>query len=142
MSEFPHDLVPDGAIFAPHHLYLGALLLLGVCWVVSDNYADQEAWVVATATLAALFGFALTWRYYPTVGAALVLAGLSAALLAVLTRSYWTGYGWAGHRGLALVGVLVALDDALEHALGVPTPLDQLWGRWLLPAVRGLKAAV
>ncbi|WP_135853162.1 hypothetical protein [Halorussus salinus] len=47
-----------------------------------------------------------------------------------------------GHRGLALVGVLVALDDALEHAFGWPTPLDLLWSRWLYPAVRVVEGAV
>lgn len=70
--QFPYESVPDGAIFAPHHLYVG-LLVAG-------------------------FFFALVWPYYPETGA--------------------TG---------TLVGILIALDDAVSHAFGVPTPLDYLW---------------
>jgi hypothetical protein len=69
---FPYESVPDGAVFAPHHLYVG-LLVAG-------------------------FSFALVWRFYPVTGA-------------------------LG----TLLGVLVALDDAVSHAFGVWTPLDWVW---------------
>jgi hypothetical protein len=55
----------------------------------------------------AAFGFGSVWRYYPTTGA--VMTGL---------------------------GLLVAADDAIEHIFGVPTPLDTLWARAILPLVR------
>lgn len=37
---------------------------------------------------------------------------------------------------MTVVGLLIALDDALSHALGVSTPLDQLWKRVIYPLVR------
>jgi hypothetical protein len=135
MSGFPSDTIPDGAPFGPHHIYLGALVALLVVWIVSDDRGDREAWLVGAALLAALFGFALTWQYYPPVGAAITLAGLTTAVVAALVRPYWAGYAWVGHRGVLLVGLLVALDDALEHAFGWPMPLDLLWKRWLFDFV-------
>lgn len=51
--------------------------------------------------------------------------------------SVWPAYPAVGAVG-TLLGLLVALDDAVEHAFGIPTPLDQLWSRWLREKVRGL----
>jgi hypothetical protein len=75
---FPHEAVPDGAVFAPHHFWIG----VGI----------------------AVFAFGLTWRYYPVTGAVGTLVGLS-----------------------------IALDDAVSHAFGVPTPLDLLWANYIHP---------
>lgn len=44
------------------------------------------------------FFFASVWPYYPVTGASGTFAGL-----------------------------LIALDDAISHAFGVPTPLDTIW---------------
>lgn len=55
----------------------------------------------------AAFGFGSVWRYYPRAGA--LMTGL---------------------------GLLVALDDAVEHIFGVPTPLDAVWKRVLYPALK------
>lgn len=78
---FPAEQIPDGAVVAPHHLYVG-LLVAG-------------------------FSFALVWRWYPITGA--------------------TG---------TLLGLAIALDDALSHALGVPTPLDWVWTAHLAQYVK------
>ena len=78
---FPAERIPDGAIFAPHHLYVG-LLVAG-------------------------FSFALVWRYYPVTGS-------------------------AG----TLLGVLIALDDAVSHAFGIPTPLDWVWTAYLAQFIK------
>jgi hypothetical protein len=51
--------------------------------------------------------------------------------------SVWPAYPAVGAVG-TLLGLLVALDDAVEHAFGIPTPLDQLWNRWLRDMVIGL----
>jgi len=75
---FPHESVPDGAPFGPHHLYIG-LLVAG-------------------------FAFAMVWPHYPQMGA--------------------TG---------TLLGLLIALDDAVSHAFGVPTPLDWTWAHYVYP---------
>lgn len=53
------------------------------------------------------FAFVSVWDLYPVTGAAMVLLGLA-----------------------------VALDDALSHAFGIPTPLDLFWKRALYPAIR------
>ena len=108
--------------------------------MVSDNYRDCEAWVVAGGALTALVAFALTWRHYPAVGAALTLLGLLVAFAAVVIRPYWAAYSWVGLRGAALLAVLVALDDAVEHAFPVGSPLDWFWIEWLYPAVRVIEA--
>lgn len=104
-------------------------------WIVTDDPIDREAWLVATSVLGALFAFGLTWRYYPPVGTALTLLSLGVALAAVVGRPYWAAYSWVGFRGAALLGVLVALDDAVEHAFGWPMPLDLFWKHWLYGVV-------
>lgn len=135
---FPNESIPDGDVLAPHHLYLGALATLLVVWMVSDDRPGGEAWLVASAVLTAMVGFLFTWRYYPPVGAALTLAGLVVAMTAVLVRPYWAKYSWVSLRGAAVLALLVALDDALEHALGWPTPLDLFWKHWLYGVVSSL----
>lgn len=65
----------------------------------------------------AWFGFEYVWGTgYSSAGAMVTLAGMA----------------------LSGLGLLVALDDVVEHTWGLPTPLDQLWARWLGPAVRRL----
>lgn len=58
--------------------------------------------------LVACFGFISVWPFYAETGAVMVL-----------------------------VGLLVALDDALSHAFGIWTPLDWVWRRWLHGLVSG-----
>jgi hypothetical protein len=55
-----------------------------------------------TGLLVAAFAFSLVWPHYPKTGA--------------------TG---------TILGVLIALDDALSHALGIWTPLDWIWEAYL-----------
>ncbi|TKX45063.1 MULTISPECIES: hypothetical protein [unclassified Halorubrum] len=53
-----------------------------------------------------LFGFASIWPYYPATGA-----------------------------GFAFIGLLVALDDVIEHMTSYSTPLDQVWKRVIYPVI-------
>lgn len=48
--------------------------------------------------------------------------------------SIWPYYSLTG-ASMALIGLLIALDDVIEHATGLPTPLDQLWSRLIYPYV-------
>lgn len=52
----------------------------------------------------AAFGFGSVWKYYPVTGSLMTLAGL-----------------------------LIALDDAIEHTFDVETPLDMLWKKLIYP---------
>ena len=61
--------------------------------------------------LLAWFGFMFVWRWYPRTGAL-----------------------------LTLVGLLIAVDDAVQHAFMVKTPLHHLWWGVLFPIVQQLEA--
>lgn len=58
-----------------------------------------------------VFGFASVWPYYSLTGAS-----------------------------MALIGLLIALDDVIEHMTGFTTPLDLLWKRIVYPLVRKLES--
>ena len=47
----------------------------------------------------------------------------------------WTDY-LATRAGFAFIGLLVALDDVIEHMTPYPTPLDQVWKRAIYPIVK------
>ena len=127
LAEFPNESVPDGAVFGPHHAYIGVLLALLAMAVVWDNAPQKEPLATAAALLGATFAFATVWPFYSTTGALLALAGIMVAIVALFALPFWNSYAWFGPRGLAILGALIALDDVLEHAFGVPTPLDWLW---------------
>lgn len=126
---FPAEAIPDGAVLTVHHLITGLLTVLLAVWVVADNYANREPLLAMVGAVFALVGFLLVWKYYPMTGAAMTLAGVVLVLLGVA----WPGGMWAVYpwywRGVALLGGLVALDDAVSHAFGIWTPLDAGWGQ-------------
>jgi len=126
---FPHEAVPDGAVFGPHHLYVGLLVLLIAVFVVADDYRQREPLVAIVGAVLALFAFATVWPFYSGTGAAGALAGCTLALVGVC----WPGGMWAAYplkwRLVAFAGVLIAADDAVSHAFGVWTPLDAGWGQ-------------
>lgn len=132
---FPHEAVPDGAIFGPHHLYVGVLVVALAVWVVSDNLPHREPLLAAVGALVALFSFATVWPYYPPVGALGALAGLTLALVGVL----YPGGMWAAYplrwRAVAFAGVFIAADDVVEHAFPIGTPLDAFFHRVILPLI-------
>lgn len=134
---FPNELVPDGAVFAPHHYTYAVLLVLLVLATVWDNYPGREPLLAAVGAGVGLFGFLSVWPYYPAPGAILSLAGPVIVVAAVALGSVGTVVGgvWddypARARIAAGVFAVVALDDAIEHAFGWPTPLDLLWNGYL-----------
>lgn len=130
---FPHEAVPDGAIFANHHYYIGLFVAaLAVASVWDDQRWDPLA--VASGLLVGLFGFALTWKYHPVTGATLALAGPTISTLALAARPYWRRR--RSRAAWVLLGLLITLDDAIEHAFGVWTPLDALWVQYLQYIIR------
>jgi hypothetical protein len=134
-ATFPADTVPDGAVLAPHHAYIGLMLALLALAIVWDDAAGEEPLVGAVAVLAATFAFLSIWPFYPVTGAALSLAAVGLALVAPWIQ-FWSGYAWIGPRGLLLVGALVALDDVAEHAFGIWTPLDWFWKAHLFQHIK------
>lgn len=134
---FPHDPVPDGAVFAPHHYTYALGLVLLVVAVVWDNFSDREPLFAALGAGVGLFGFLFVWQYYPGAGAILALAGPLVTIGAVLLGSVGLAVGgvWDDYppryRVATMLFSLAALDDAVEHAFGWPTPLDVLWVRYL-----------
>lgn len=131
IENFPHDSIPDGAVFAPHHAYIGLLLALLAVALVWDDAAGAEPWVGAAALLAASFAFGLVWPFYDVTGATMALATVAVAGASAFSP-FWTSYPWIGPRGVLLLGALIALDDVAEHAFGIPTPLDWLWANHLV----------
>ncbi len=121
-------------MFGPHHFYLGVLLILLVCWLARDPESEAAPWGVAGLTLLSVFSFALTWPYYPVVGAAGVLVLLALATTLSLFRPFWWRYGPVS-RGVLTAGLFLAWDDAVSHAFGWWTPMDSVWSRYLYPYV-------
>lgn len=129
--KFPYHKVPDGAIFAPHHLYVGLAL---VTLAVAASWDDQKDDPLLTAAAGALliFSFTFVWPYYPWTGAVGTLVAMAAMpVAAFLERELWTKKSIA----LGAVGWFIALDDALEHAFGIATPLDSLFNEIIRPAL-------
>ena len=129
---FPYEPEPDGAVFGPHHFYLGVLLILLVCWMVYDPESDGKPWAVTGLTLLSVFAFSLTWPYYPVVGAFGVILVLGVATTIAVVRPLWWRTGLLARSAL-FVGLFVAWDDVLSHALGWRTPLDRVWAEHLHP---------
>ena len=87
----------------------------------SDTGAPHHAYIGGMGQVLGVavmwFSFEYVWGTgYSVVGALLTLAGV----------------------GVSGLGLLVTLDDVVEHSFDVPTPLDELWTRWLAPAVHRL----
>jgi hypothetical protein len=181
VNGFPHHVVPDGTLLAPHHFYTGVLLAGLLAWWASGGETDTRSFGAmarekAGFTLGALAVSAFAWFTLwggpsPFLGAVGTLAGLAGALVAVVAAPFWSRWRWTRDvtmptgglraiparlvvrvwsvltvRSLTALGVLIALDDAVEHAFGIWTPLDWFWGaflhRWLTEAVRWIGAVV
>lgn len=113
---FPYHKEPDGNRFALHHNYTGYLLVvLGLALEVPDpiHLAALLAGIVA-----GVGGMLALWTTKgPLIGATVtVLGGFITLTAGILTSST-----------IIVIGALIALDDAIQHATGVPTPLDWLW---------------
>lgn len=145
MSGYPHHVVPDGTVLAPHHIYLGLIIGLIATAVVWDDERYQEPVALLTGLLLALYGFTLAWPEWPVFGSSATLGGLVLASTALVAAPFWRGRPWLRGdrvsvptvRSVTLIGLLIAWDDAIEHALGWPTPLDIVWVRHVAPLLPG-----
>lgn len=135
IESFPHEAVPDGNVAAPHHYYYLALAALGAVLTVWDDYRTREPIIAAGGLVVGLFAFRFMWPItgYHALGAALAVAGPFVTVLAVLNPvGAWakpaSKGGYSARTGVVVVALAFgALDDAIEHALDVTTPLDWLF---------------
>jgi len=135
---WPVDVIPDATVLAPHHYYIGPLVALFVILHVADDKPDKEPSFTILGVLVALFGF-LTWQWHPIAGA--TLSHIGALILGIsVFLPFMQQYNWQGHRGLLFIGWLVMMDDLIEHAWGIATPLDSiLWADVIVPALQYLR---
>jgi len=133
---FPHEAVPDGTVWVAHHYTYLALAAAFASFTVWDDYRTKEPVVVTGSLLAGVFAFLFMWpiRGYHELGAILALLMPVIGVAAIIRpRSPWwhspSGGGYPPRTALAICALSVgALDDAVEHAFGVPTPLDTIFG--------------
>lgn len=127
--EFPAERLPDGALLTTHHYTYALLFAFVGVWIVWDNYRRREPAITAIAIMTGLIGFVLAWRFHPVTGALLSLLGGALGVVLPLTGQ-WRDYPtkW---RAWVVAWSLVALDDVINHAFGIPTPLDWLYNAGL-----------
>lgn len=124
---FPVEAVPDGSTAIPHHATYGLVAALVILLTVWDDHRDAEPMAEFTGVLVGLFGFVVVWPWRPPIGASMAHIGPLAALAWMLLP--WSGWGDRYPRRVQVVAtgaIIVGLDDILEHAWPVPSPLD--WG--------------
>lgn len=128
--KFPYESVPDGAVLAPHHFY-AVLFGLLFCAVVWDDYPHREPLITSLCLLTGFLSFLLIWPWYPVIGASVTLVSLVVAVIPLFTRDLWSKYPLKYRIAVALC-IVIALDDAVEHAFPVGTPLDMFWKTYML----------
>ncbi|QZP37747.1 hypothetical protein [Halobaculum magnesiiphilum] len=125
LTAFPVEAVPDGSTLIPHHATYGLLAAVVVLATVWDDHRHSEPLTEATGVLVGLFAFVVVWPWRPPIGATLAHVGP----LAALAWMWRPGSAWGRlyPRRVQLVAtgaILVGLDDIIEHAWPVPSPLD------------------
>lgn len=130
---FPVDRVPDGNAWGAHHFVYAGWAALFVCWIVGDD--ERKPWVVVGGLMVGLFSWYHLWPSgFSTLGALGVLVGLAVATTGAAGRGVWRETTWQLQVG-CLVCLLVAWDDALEHAFGFWMPLNWFWETYLYTAI-------
>jgi len=140
LGNFPAQPVPDGIVAVPHHftyLAIAAILATGTVW---DDYRHKEPIIVVGALTGALIAFNLMWphaRYRPLGPSLAVVLPILALLAIVLPVGKWRFWPWEidrpypiGTSWVVSLLILGALDDVVEHAFGVWTPLDWFFGEF------------
>ena len=130
---FPVEAIPDGDPLGPHHMHIGLVVIVIAALVVWDKYRHEEPLLTFIGALLAWFMFVFTWQYYHAAGAGFAFVGL--VLVAAGLVATWMDpdqvYHWSYYLAVS-IGLLIALDDWLSHALGIWTPLNAFWEEWLV----------
>lgn len=136
LPQFPHELVPDGMVWAAHHYVYLCLAAAFTTFTVWDDYPGREPLAATGGLAVGVFAFLFMWpvRGYHALGALVALAAPLVAVAAVLRpggpwRRPASDGGYPRTKAAVVVVLAVGgLDDAVEHAFGVPTPLDVAFG--------------
>lgn len=141
---FPAEIVPDGSVAWPHHYALGLYVAGLVALLVLNDARTTDPLGVLLGVAVGLFAWYHLWGTgYPVAGALGALAGLLLAAVFVVVSiplpftgarlgGFWSRYG-TGPTVFVVLGLAVALDDWVSHALGVWTPLDWIWNVYIYP---------
>jgi len=131
LKQFPYHEVPDGAVMAPHHLYIGVILMVLATAAVWDDVESDPIYSGGVIAFL-LFSFMYVWPFYPIAGALLSLTCILAA-----AASVWRERRYYMERprllGLYVLGLTIVSDDVLEHAFGWPMPLDLFFKHVMVP---------
>jgi hypothetical protein len=131
---FPYHEVPDGSIFVPHHFIWAMAIAIIPLLVIWDNDPYREPWLAVASIGIGLIAFIFVWRVHHVLGAAVAVIATIVAAIALLSRLFLFRGDWPVFPiAVALVLVLVASDDVLQHAFGWETPLDWVWKNHLRP---------
>lgn len=126
---FPHEAVPDGAVFAPHHFWIGAVLVAFALIRVGER-RKIGAWWTGLVLAGCVFAFGSVWPTFPVLGASMTIVASVWLGVAIVSLREST-FGW----WLAVGGYLLLVDDVLQHSFGWPMPVDVVWNLILSPAV-------
>jgi len=131
---FPYHTVPDGSVWVPHHFTWAMILALIPLFVIWDNDPHREPWLAVSSIAVGLIAFLLVWPTHHVLGAVLAVTATIVAIISLLSRLTLFRGDWPVlPLAVALVLVLVASDDVLQHAFGWEMPLDWLWKNHLRP---------
>lgn len=143
---FPAETVPDGSVAWPHHYALGLYVAGLVALLVLNDARTTDPLGVLLGVAVGLFCWYHLWGTgYPVVGALGTLVGLVLASVFVVASiplpftgarlgGFWSRYG-TGPALLVALGLAIALDDWVSHALGWWSPLDHLWKVAIYPVM-------
>lgn len=154
IESFPYEAVPDGVVFAAHHFHYALIAGFLVALWIADDYPKREPKAVLAGILFSEFAFCFVWPFYPVTGASLSILFLAVATVSVThgvaylaverlarrfprlerlvdgwTRPYWALFPWQAV--VVFICLLFAWDDLLNHAFGIPTPLDSIWNVYI-----------
>lgn len=134
----PIEAIPDKAIFAPHHFYIGFFIIYTGVKRVWDNYPRKEPMFAFIGAIVSLFGFSLTWKYYPFVGVILCFVGLLLVIIGILRTWFNESHKYPKSYYILLsIGILIMVDDLVSHGFGIATPLDTwVWEGLIFPFIR------
>lgn len=124
---FPAEPVPDGAFFGPHHFIYPLYIVLLLYFIYMNDDPDSKPISIPFGAGIALFGWFHLWPFYPVTGTIAALIGVLTVIVgATLARDRSPKL-----RASVVVLGIVALDDWIDHAFHVDTPLSLVFSNYI-----------